>query len=56
MGWLIFVFVIVNVICVVLSFQKVNIASSKNAKVAGQEFSYQLRKALFTPSEIKFYR
>ena len=54
--WLKFVFVIVGIACVVLNFKKFNIATSKNAKVAGQEFSYQLRKALFTPSEIKFYR
>ena len=55
-GWLIFVFVIVGITCVVLNLKKFNIATSKSAKVAQQEFTYQLREALFTPSEIKFYR
>ena len=54
--WLKFVFVIVSIACVVLNFKKFNIATSKNAKVARQEFTYQLREALFTSSEIKFYR
>ena len=55
----IFIFVVVSVACVVLNLKKIKSAISKNAKNAKgprQEFAYQLREALFTPAEIKFYR
>ena len=56
MRLLTFVFILVGIIGIVVSFKRIKIAARKRAKLPQQEFNYQLREGLFTQSEIAFYR
>lgn len=56
MEWLTLLIVITTLTLAIIAFVRPHFASSKGSDVSKQKYSYQIRGALLTPSEIKFYR
>lgn len=55
MGWLILLIFITALTLTIIVFISPHFVSSKGSDVSRQEYSYQIRGTLLTPSEIKFY-
>lgn len=56
MGWLILAILIITVISAFIFLTNLHLFSLKDTNVSKQDYTYQIREALLTPSEIKFYQ